>query len=74
MLLFRLLFASMVMHSSLRLKIQQISFFMFSVSLGVVLVVASPSTVSVESPTLMLRSCSCDRRKLPTTSHVSAPS
>ena len=39
----------------LRLKIRQISFFMFSVSLGVVLVVASPSSLY---PTLMLRSCS----------------
>ena len=36
------LFASMVIRSPLRLKIRQISFFMFSVSLGVVLVVASP--------------------------------
>ena len=54
MLLFRLkvtsrklmifLFASMVIRSPLRLKIRQISFFMFSVSLGVVLVVASPSS------------------------------
>ena len=82
MLLFRLkvtsrklmifLFASMVIRSPLRLKIRQISFFMFSVSLGVVLVVASPS--SLWSPTLMLRSCSCERRKFPTSSHVSAPS
>ena len=71
MLLFRLkvtsrkliifLFASMVIRSPLRLKIRQISFFMFSVSLGVVLMVASPS--SLLSPTLMLRSCSCERRK-----------
>ena len=56
MLLFRLkvtsrklmifLFASiMVIRSPLRLKIRQISFFMFSVSLGVVLVVASPSSL-----------------------------
>ena len=55
MLLFRLkvtsrklmifLFASMVIRSPLRLKILQISFFMFSVSLGVVLVVASPSSL-----------------------------
>ena len=54
MLLFRLkvtsrklmifLFASKVIRSPLRLKIRQISFFMFSVSLGVVLVVASPSS------------------------------
>ena len=56
MLLFRLkvtstklmifLFASMVIRSPLRLKIRQISFFMFSVSLGVVLVVASPSSLN----------------------------
>ena len=39
------LFASMVIRSPLRLKIWQISFFMFSVSLGVVLVVASPSSL-----------------------------
>ena len=39
------LFASMVIRSPLRLKIRQISFFMFSVSLGVVLVVASPSSL-----------------------------
>ena len=55
MLLFRLkvtsrklmifLFASMVIRIPLRLKIRQISFFMFSVSLGVVLVVASPSSL-----------------------------
>ena len=55
MLLFRLkvtsrklmifLFASMVIRSSLLLKIRQISFFMFSLSLGVVLVVASPSSL-----------------------------
>ena len=55
MLLFRLkvtsrklmifLFASMVICSPLRLKIRQISFFMFLVSLGVVLVVASPSSL-----------------------------
>ena len=55
MLLFRLkvtsrklmifLFASMVIRSPLRLKIRQISFFMFSVFLGVVLMVASPSSL-----------------------------
>ena len=55
MLLFRLkvtsgkltifLFASMVIRSPLRLKIREISFFMFSVSLGVMLVVASPSSL-----------------------------
>ena len=55
MLLFRLkvtsrklmifLFASMVIRSPLPLKIREISFFMFSVSLGVVLVVASPSSL-----------------------------
>ena len=39
------LFALMVIRSPLRLKIRQISFFMFSVSLGVVLVVASPSSL-----------------------------
>ena len=38
-------FASMVIRSPLWLKIRQISFFMFSVSLGVVLVVASPSSL-----------------------------
>ena len=55
MLLFRLkvtsrkliifLFASIVIRSPLLLKIQQISFFMFLVSLGVVLVVANPSSL-----------------------------
>ena len=55
MLLFRLkvtfrkvmifLFASMVRRSPLRLRILQISFFMFSVSVGVVLVVAGPSSL-----------------------------
>ena len=38
------LFASMVMRSPLRLNIWQISFLMFSVCLGVALVIASPSS------------------------------
>ena len=55
MLLFRLkvtsrklmifLFASMVIRSPMRLKIRQMSFFMFSVSLDVLLAVASPSSL-----------------------------
>ena len=55
MLLFRLkvtsrkvmifLFASMVRRSPLLLRILQISFLMFSVCLGVVLVLASPSSL-----------------------------
>ena len=38
------LFASMVMRSPLLLKMRHISFLMFSVSLGVALVMASPSS------------------------------
>ena len=66
------LFASIVMRSPLLWKMRQICFLMFSVCLGDVFTVASPS--SRYSPTLMLRCCSCERRKLPTNSHVSAPS
>ena len=66
------LLASMVMRSPLLLKMRHISFLMFSVSLGEALVMASPS--SRYSPTFMSRCWSCERRKLPTSSHVSAPS
>ena len=38
------LLASMVMRNLLLLKMRHISFLMFSVSLGVVLVIASPSS------------------------------
>ena len=38
------LFASAVMRSPLLLKMRHISFLMFSVSLGVALVIASPSS------------------------------
>ena len=63
------LLASMVMRSPLLLKMRHISFLMFSVSLGEALVMASPS--SGYSPTFMLRCWSCERRKLPTSSHMS---
>lgn len=66
------LLASMVMQSPLALKMRRISFLMFSVSRGVASVVASPS--SRYSPTFMLRFCSWERRKFPTSSQVSAPS
>ena len=66
------LLASMVIRSPLLLKMRHISFLMFSVSLGEALVMASPS--SRYSPTFMSRCWSCERRKLPTSSHVSAPS
>ena len=66
------LLASMVMRSPLLLKMRHISFLMFSVSPGEALVMASPS--SRYSPTFMSRCWSCERRKLPTSSHVSAPS
>ena len=66
------LLASMVMRNPLLLKMRHISFLMFSVSLGVALVIASPS--SRLSPRFILRSWSWERRKLPTSSHVSAPS
>ena len=60
------LLASMVMRNPLLLKMRHISFLMFSVSLGVALVIATP--------TFILRSWSWERKKLPTSSHVSAPS
>ena len=60
------LFASIVMRSPLLLKMQHISFLMFSVFLGVALVMASP--------TFTLRSWSWERRKFPTSLRVSAPS
>ena len=66
------LLASMVMRSPLLLKMRHISFLMLSVSLGEALVMASPS--SRYSPTFMSRCWSCERRKLPTSSHVSTPS
>ena len=50
------LLASMVMRNPLLLKMRHISFLMFSVSLGVALVIASPS--SQKSPTFILRSWS----------------
>ena len=70
-LMIRLL-ASIVILSPLSLKIRQISFLTFSISFGVALVTASPS--SLLSPKFMSRFCSWERRKLPTNSHVSAPS
>ena len=66
------LLASIVMRSPLLLKIWHIFFLIFSVTLGGEFEMASPS--SRYSPTSMLRCCSCDSRKLPTNSHVSAPS
>ena len=45
-------FASVVMRSPLLLKMRHISFLMFSVSLGVAIVMASPS--SRQSPTFIL--------------------
>ena len=50
------LLTSMVMRNPLLLKMRHISFLMFSVSLGVALVIASPSSRS--SPTFILRSWS----------------
>ena len=66
------LLASMVMRRPLLLKMRHVSFLMFSVSPGVALVMASPS--SRQSPTFVLRSWSWESRKLPTSSHVSTPS
>ena len=66
------LLASMVMRSPLALKMRHISFLIFSVTLGVASVVASPS--SRYRPIFMLRFCSWDRRKFPTSSQVSAKS
>ena len=63
------LLASMVIRSPL-LKMRQIYFLMFSVSLGVAFEMASPS--SLYSP--MLSFCCWERRKFPSSSHVSAPS
>lgn len=67
------LFASMVIWRPCFLNIRQISFLMFSVILGVVSVTANPSSLyrPILSPNLV---CSCDNRKPPTSSHVSAPS
>ena len=52
--------------------VQHISFLMFSVSLSVVFKMAS--LLSQLSLIMMLRFCSWERKKLPTSSHVSAPS
>ena len=65
-------FASIVILRLFCLKILHISFLMFSICLGVFVVVASPS--SRYSPTFMSKVCSWERRYSPTSSHVSAPS